>query len=119
MPAPTRIKTYSKEEDNVSKSGARNEKSSENFSRLWGEKDWANCKLYLHLVKIDNKPCWFSICQPSIYPQKRMERIKTLSYPSHILQAQGDGIVSVLLLTVVTNGGVENPFIIQILHQST
>ena len=54
-----------------------------------------------------------------IYPQKRMERIKTLSYPSHILQAQGDGIVSVLLLTVVTNGGVENPFIIQILHQST
>ena len=38
MPAPTRIKTYSKEGDNVGKSGARNEKTSGNFSRLWGEK---------------------------------------------------------------------------------
>ena len=42
-----------------------------------------------------------------------------MSDPSHILQAQGDRIVSVLLLTVVITGGVENPFIIQVLHQST
>ena len=59
-------------------------------------------------------------------PKKEWKKSKLLfkyktkgTHPSHILQAQGDRIVSVLLLTVVITGGVQNPFVIQVLHQST
>ena len=46
--------------------------------------------------------------------------LHTTSHPSHVLQAQGDGVVAVLGLAVLgVCAAAEDPLVVQVLHQPT
>ena len=44
---------------------------------------------------------------------------KVQSYPSHVLESQSDGIIAIFLPAVlIYRGRIEDPFVVQILHQT-
>ena len=53
------------------------------------------------------------------YTERSKVYVAFVTHPPHVLQAQGDGVVAVLLPAVlIYRGRIEDPFVVQILHQT-